>query len=200
MKLKCRSGDGCSEPTFQTRLFCERHSLQLDEIAQRISGSASGAGADRVHGRWAVALACAVWAGTPTAKLPKVIDTAVSHPGYRKALKIAEGNGWLSKPAGRGWERGATKPPGFDPAATPPPAEKPKTDAVTRLPRRVRIERLRALVAERGEVPKADAAKAIGVSSAGGSFLHILRAAVADGSVISGTGVVKPGPAIAQAA
>jgi hypothetical protein len=130
-----------------------------------------------------------------------VIDVAVSHPAYRRALKIAAGNDWIQKPdAGRGWERGSTIPPGFNPAATLPPAEKPETDAVARLPRAVRVAQLRALVEERGEMSKAEAAKAIGLASAGGSFPRILKAAAADGSVISGTGVVKPGPAIAQAA
>jgi len=197
--LRCRSGDGCDEPTVENRKFCQAHAEQLDAVRVRISGSATGGNADRVRGRWALALAHAVWSGTPTAKLPAVIDVAVSHPGYRKALRIAEGNHWIVKPAdGRGWERGSTIPPGFVATAAEKPEPAPAaTDAPARLPRAVRVERLRALVEERGEIPKLEAAKGIGLASAGGSFPRILKSAVAAGHCVSGTNVVGPASAAA---
>jgi hypothetical protein len=49
---------------------------------------------------------------------------------------------------------------------------------------------------ERGEIPKDEAAVAIGLSNAKGSFPRILRRAAAEGLVISATNLVKPGPAL----
>ncbi|MGI8624778.1 MAG: hypothetical protein ACR2NB_15150, partial [Solirubrobacteraceae bacterium] len=57
---------------------------------------------------------------------------------------------------------------------------------------------LRALIEEHGEMPKAEAAMAIGLTSAKGSFPRILRRAAEAGLVIRGTHVVSPGPNIAQ--
>jgi hypothetical protein len=184
-------------------LWCADHGDSLSRIAARF-GKLSGPAAEQLRARWSMQMASAVWRGRAN-DLHAVVGAASANANVKAATKIALKNDWIEpRENGRGYERGEIPPPGFDlttlPAAEPADKLAGEGDALGRLPISVRVERLRALVAERGEVTKAHAAEAIGLRNANGSFIRILKSAVADGHVTSGTNVVGPGPALTQAA
>lgn len=201
---KCRSGDGCDRDAVNRDgggegKWCAEHAEQLTRVAASM-GTLTRAAIESLRGQWALKISSAVWNGR-TGNLQEVIGTPPT-ADFRAAVKVAERNGWIFKrPNAKKWERGPNQPPGYvevtQESDEADPAD-PEPDSIGRIPIPVRIERLRALIEERGEMSKVEAASEIGLSSSKGSFPRILRRATQLGLVIPGNHVVKPGPNITQ--